>query len=189
MSTYSVLFEKEKLNFRLLAGQTLGIIGVFLITFSGIGAISPLGVALMSITGISWGMYSAFGKRATSYFSYTYNTFLILGLISVALVVGTIPFAGFEPWLSIQLPDLSLALYMGMISTAIVYVLWNKILTRLRVSQGGLVQLLVPVLTSILGILLLSESITVTFLVGAAMILVGIYANTLGRNNQKKISH
>ena len=72
---------------------------------------------------------------------------------------------------------LGLALFMGMISTALSYILWNATLRRIPASQGGVVQLTVPVLASAMGILLLGEHLTASLVLGAAAVLAGIYLN------------
>jgi drug/metabolite transporter (DMT)-like permease len=144
------------------------------ITFSKIGSVTTLGVLLMAVTGTSWGLYSAYGKRFENAFSYTYNSFLILGAIAViasimVVLLGQPIFANFS------VKDLGLALYMGMVSTALSYVLWNVTVKRIAASVGGLVQLVVPVLAPILGIILLGEQVTPALMLGGGFVLVGIY--------------
>jgi len=70
-----------------------------------------------------------------------------------------------------------MALYMGMVSTALSYVVWNSVLKKVRASQGGLAQLLVPVLTAGMGVVFLAEKISAPLVVGGALILAGIYVN------------
>src|SRR5438876_508347 len=78
---------------------------------------------------------------------------------------------------SVQLTwnGIGLALFMGMITTALSYIVWNATLRRLSASQGGIVQLLVPVLASGMGIALLGEHVTLSLVVGGASVLAGIY--------------
>ncbi len=179
MSTYSVAHDKEALTFKLALGQVLGILGVLTITFSRIGSVSLLGVLLMAATGTSWGLYSVYGRRFENAFDYTYNSFFVLGLISLALAAISLPLLGVSQWSTISLTNLLLALYLGMISTALSYILWNRILRKLKSSQGGLAQLIVPILTAVMGVFLLAEVITPTLLLGGALILIGIYVNGL----------
>jgi drug/metabolite transporter (DMT)-like permease len=177
MSSYSVVRDKEMLTVRLALGQVLGIIGVLVITFGRVGSVSPQGVLLMAATGISWGLYSVYGRTFKNPFVYTYNTFLIFGIICLTLIPVSYPFLG-GGWTGISPYALGLALYMGAVSTALSYVLWNWTLRRLRASQGGISQLVVPILTSILGVLLLSEQVSTSLLIGGALILTGIYINS-----------
>jgi drug/metabolite transporter (DMT)-like permease len=177
MSSYSVVRDKETLGLRLALGQALGIIGVLVITFGGIGSVSPQGILLMAATGTSWGLYSVYGRTFKNPFDYTYNTFLVFGTMCLILVPVSYPFFG-GGWTNISPYALGLALYMGAISTALSYVLWNWTLRRLRASQGGISQLVVPILTSILGVLLLSEQVTASLVIGGALILTGIFINS-----------
>ena len=62
-------------------------------------------------------------------------------------------------------------------STALSYVVWNSVMKKVRASQGGLAQLLVPVLTAGMGVVFLGEKISAALVVGGALTLAGIYVN------------
>jgi drug/metabolite transporter (DMT)-like permease len=181
MSTYSVVQEKEPLSAKLVLGQVLGILGVLTITFSRIGFVSSSGVLLMAATGTSWGAYSVYGRRFESSFDYTENSFLVLGVIALVLSAVSLLSFGASTWSSISTNYLLLALFMGMVTTALSYVLWNRVLKRLKSSQGGISQLIAPILTAIMGVVLLGEAVTVSLLLGGSFILVGIYLNNYRR--------
>ena len=174
MAAHSVIQGKEKLTIRLLLGQLFGLFGVLVITFGKIGSVTLLGVLLMAVTGTSWGLYSAYGKRFGNPFSYTYNSFLILGAISLSASI-TVALLAQPIFANFSVKDLGLSLYMGIVSTALSYVLWNMTVKKITTSLGGLVQLVVPVLAPILGIILLGEQVTPTLTFGGGCVLVGIY--------------
>ncbi len=177
MALFAYLHDGDRPSRRSLAGQVLAVLGVGVITFGGIRDVTVSGVALMAATGISWGLYSAYGRGAADSQGYTFYTFLVVGAFSLALV----------PILGLAAPDalrvdvawngLGLALFMGMISTALSYIVWNATLRRITASQGGIVQLSVPVFASAMGILLLGEHLTATLIAGGAAVLGGIYLN------------
>lgn len=174
MTVYSAIIAREGLTFQSALGQLLGLVGVLVITFGGIKSVTFLGVLLMAATGTSWGLYSAYGKRFDVAFSYTFNSFLIFGavtgLISLVLALsGNLPLANISP------QSMGLVLYMGMVSTALSYVLWNKTMTEIPASLGGLVQLAVPVLSPAMGIVFLGEQVTLTLVLGGGLVLIGIY--------------
>ncbi len=177
MSTYSVVQEKESPSIKLVLGQVLGILGVLTITFSRIGSVSPSGVLLMAATGISWGAYSVYGRRFENAFDYTGNSFLIFSMITLILAAISLSSYGASTWIDISANFLLLALFMGTITTALSYVLWNGVLKRLNSSQGGLAQLIVPILTAFMGVVLLAEALTLSLIVGGTLILLGIYVN------------
>jgi len=174
MVAYSVIEDKERFTPRLALGLLFGLAGVLVITFGRISSVTLIGVLLMAATGSSWGLYSAYGKRFKATFSYTYNSFLILGAFAVtttiALLLVSKPISS-----NISIQDLGLALYMGMVSTALSYVLWNATVKRIPASLGGLVQLIVPILAPVMGFVFLSEQVTVPLLIGGGLVLLAIY--------------
>ena len=123
------------------------------------------------------GLYSVYGRKSASYFGYTYNSFLFFGIANVVVILVATPLTGTQQWTAIAIPSLAIALYMGTVSTALSYVVWNSVLKKVRASQGGLAQLLVPVLTAGMGVVLLAEKISAALVVGGALILAGIYVN------------
>jgi drug/metabolite transporter (DMT)-like permease len=178
MGLYSVLLDKEKLTSRLVVSQIIGILGVFVITFGRLGSVSYTGVILMAVTGISWGLYSAYGRRFHSGFSYTYNTFLVFGIISLALIPLDHAFLNKSDWSNISFSAVGLALCMGTISTALSFVLWNRVVKKIGTVVGGLTQLIVPPLSVGMAAILLSEKISAPLIVGGALILGGICMST-----------
>ena len=175
MALYGYVHDGDRATQRSLAGQVLALFGVGVITFGGIRDVALPGILLMAVTGASWGLYSVQGRLAPDARGYTFSTFLIVGVFSLVLV----------PVLRLVEPDavrieltwnaFGLALFMGMIGTALSYVLWHLTLRRMKASQGGIVQLLVPFLASAMGVLLLGEHLTIALGLGGALVLVGIY--------------
>lgn len=174
MVAYSIINDREKVTLRLVFGLLLGLLGVLVITFGKISSVTLAGVLLMIATGASWGLYSAYGRKFDVAFGYTFNSFLILGAFAIlaALVLSSfhkVSLVNLSPF------DLGLALYMGMISTALSYVVWNKTMKEIPAYLGGLVQVTVPVLASIMGIVFLGELVTIPLVLGGALVLSGIY--------------
>ena len=174
MVAYSIIIDKERLTPRLTLGLLFGLAGVLVITFGRISSVTLVGVLLMAATGSSWGLYSAYGKRFKATFSYTYNSFLILGAFAVATTIA-LPLVGEPISTNISIQNLGLALYMGMVSTALSYVLWNATVKRIPASVGGLVQLVVPILAPVMGIIFLGEQVTVSLIIGGGLVLLAIY--------------
>lgn len=179
MTLFSVFNDEERLTISLIVGQLIGIIGVLVITASGIRSVTLIGAFLMASTGVSWGMYSVYGRRFENPFGYTYNSFLIFVMGTFALLPIVYPFLGRHLWMDVSVWSLGLELYLGMISTALSYSLWNRLMNRIRASQGGIAQLIVPVLTALMGILLLGEEVTSSLVLGGILIMLGISLNTL----------
>ena len=185
MVAYSILNDKERVTLRLGVGMLLGLLGVITITFSKITAVTLPGVVLMIATGAAWGLYSVYGRRFDVAFGYTFNSFLVLG--TFAVVVG-LALSYFHQLTLVNLSpfDLGLALYMGMVSTALSYVVWNRTMKKIPAYLGGLVQVTVPVLASIMGIIFLGEMITISLVLGGGLVLSGIYLVEFKSNSQRQ---
>ena len=175
MVAYSVFADRETVTFRLVLGQLLGLLGVLVITFGRITSVTLLGVLLMATTGTSWGLYSAYGKKFESSFSYTYNSFLILSALAIIASTIIVGLYGRQIFNGVSFQNLGLALYMGMVSTALSYVVWNATVKKIAASLGGLVQLVVPIIAPALGIVFLGEQVTPALMVGGSFVLFGIY--------------
>ncbi|CCF12809.1 putative membrane protein [Brevibacillus laterosporus GI-9] len=65
-------------------------------------------------------------------------------------------------------------LYLGLISTACAFLLWNRGLQLLNASSGGLFFFFQPIVGSFLGWLLLGEQIGFSFWIGTILIFIGV---------------
>ncbi|MED2874508.1 DMT family transporter [Bacillus thuringiensis] len=176
MVVFAWLILKERLTFKKGISVCLATIGVIIIV--GIGDLNMsniLGGISLLIAALTWALMSVLVKRLPSDYSQivvtTYSTL-------VALIVLT-PFV--LPRLhAIDVSQLTRPtiwgglLYLGIISTAVAFLLWNRGLQMLNASSGGLFFFFQPVVGTLLGWLILGERIGVTFWVGSTLILIGV---------------
>ncbi|MCU4948327.1 MULTISPECIES: DMT family transporter [Bacillus cereus group] len=176
MVVFAWLILKERLTFKKGISVCLATIGVVIIV--GIGDLNMsnmLGGISLLIAALTWALMSVLVKRLPSDYSQivvtTYSTL-------IALIVLT-PFV--LPRLhAIDVSQLTRPtiwgglLYLGIISTAIAFLLWNRGLQMLNASSGGLFFFFQPVVGTLLGWLILGEKIGVTFWVGSILILAGV---------------
>jgi drug/metabolite transporter (DMT)-like permease len=72
----------------------------------------------------------------------------------------------------------------GAVTSGAGYIVWYAALKQLRASSAASVQLSVPVITAVGGIVLLGEPLTVRLVVGSAAILGGVALVIAGRKAQ-----
>lgn len=73
---------------------------------------------------------------------------------------------GYTQLISLQLTHPTIwggLLYLGVVSTAVAFLLWNRGLQMLNASSGGIFFFFQPVVGTLLGWLILGENIGVTF--------------------------
>jgi len=134
------------------------------------------GFVLMSIAGMAWGVYTLKGKGSQSPLCDTGYNFL-----------RTLPFI-----LLLALPILSsshlshtgilLAVLSGAIASGIGYAVWYIALRGLSVIQAAVLQLLVPIIAALGGIIFANESISLQLVLSSLMVLGGILIVVMGRN-------
>lgn len=160
------------------AGLVLAIGGLVYLVSPGVTAPDPLGAALMAVAGIAWGFYSLVGRSAGDPVEATAYNFIF----SVPLVVITsLVFLG-----DFQLSPTgaAYAVASGAIASGIGYVIWYAALRGLTATSAATVQLSVPVIAAIGGVLLMSEDVTLRLVVASLATLGGV-ALVLTQRNRK----
>jgi len=61
------------------------------------------------------------------------------------------------------------------LSSAFGYVLWSSVLKQLKLSTAAIIQLSVPVIATLGGVMFLDEQLTLSMTIACTMILLGIY--------------
>jgi drug/metabolite transporter (DMT)-like permease len=89
-------------------------------------------------------------------------------MLAIALVVTGVQ----TPHVTAE--SLAAIIVLGIIGTGFAYVLNYQIITSEGATVASTVTYLLPVVAIVLGVLVLSESVTVTILVGIALILAGV---------------
>lgn len=133
------------------------------------GAPLPAGPTLaMVLAGIAWGLYSLLGRGAQAPLALTAGNFLR----AIPFVLLLLPFAAAPSrW---PHDGVALAIASGALASGVGYALWYAALPRLLASQAATLQLLVPVLAALGGIVLLGERADIRLAIGGGAILAGV---------------
>lgn len=172
------IYSGDRPNLFELTGMTIAF-GAFLWLVSpGLAAPNPIAASLMALSGIAWGVYSLRGKQAADPLIATTGNF-----------TRAVPFALLLTLLAIQHLSVSLfgtimAIASGAISSAMGYALWYEVLKNLKSTQAAIVQLSVPVIAGIGGLILLNEPMTQRFVIASILILGGIAIAILAKSSR-----
>lgn len=153
-----------------VAGLVLALGGLVGLLLPGLAA-PPLGGALlMMAAGVAWGVYSLRGKGAGDPTRVTAGNFLravplALGLSLLMLALGDTRVDAAGVWL---------AMLSGAGASAIGYAIWYTALPALKATSAATVQLSVPVLATLGGILWLGEAVSPRLVLASVAILGGI---------------
>ncbi len=152
-----------------------GLVGLVL---PGVSAPPIVSAGLMIAAGIAWGVYSLRGKTSGDPIAATAGNFLRAAPLAVALSLGA------QSSRSIDLSGAAYAIASGALASGAGYVIWYTALRSLTATMAATVQLSVPVLAAIGGVVLLREPLTVRLTLAAMAILGGVAMVVLtpGRN-------
>ncbi|MGB7212366.1 MAG: DMT family transporter [Gemmatimonadales bacterium] len=157
------------------AGLALAFGGLVYLFLPGITAPAPLGAVLMLVAGTAWGVYSLRGHGAQDALAETTGNFM--RAVPVVWVVWLVAFASVH----VQPTGIIWAVLSGAVASGIGYVIWYAALRHLSSVTAAAVQLAVPLLAGLGGILLLDERLTFRLAVAAVLVLGGIGMTIAGR--------
>lgn len=185
----ALFYRSQRLHGIQIAGTVMAAIGVIIVVLNGrfVLHLSPLGDTLAFGACLCWAFYSLLmipaGQR--------YDTLFITRKVFFYGLLSMIPYFMVCP----DLPSLSVVmrpdvlanlLFLGCVASMLCYLAWNWVIKKLG---SGIVTNYVyfnPVTTVIFAWLILSERITLYFLLGTLLILTGMYLCNKITSKQKR---
>ena len=170
----------ERLRPKQLAGLALALGGLVGLLLPGLSAPPLAGSVLMLGAGLAWGIYSLRGKGAGNPTQVTAGNFLRAAPVAVALSVMMFVFEGASP-APVDKAGLGYAVASGALTSGLGYAVWYTALPALKATTAATVQLSVPVIAALGGIVFLGEAVTPRLALASAAILGGIALVALGK--------
>ena len=164
------LFQKEKITVQKFFGVILALFGLaYLLYPKDSFEISLFHAFLMIIAGISWAIYTILGKKSSDSLYNTMDNFVKSLIFIVIFYILFLPENMF-----ITNKGLFLAFVSGSVTSAIGYVLWYEVLPKMQFITAGIIQLFAPIISIVISIIFLNESLSMTLFLSATMIFIGI---------------
>ena len=177
----------EPLSAAKVVGLLLGFSGIVAVSVGSIfgsGLGTPLGVAIGVSSAVFWALgtvyFKKYGERLSTLWSvalpFTLGGVFLMGL---ALVLG--PFSEIS-WTGTFVASL---LYTSLIGTASAWVLWFGLVSVGEASRVSAYVFFVPLVSILIGALLLGETLSLSLVIGAALVISGIYLVNRRRDEEK----
>ena len=158
-------------------GLFVAIFGLIYLVLPGLAAPPLLSSLLMAFAGVAWGFYTLRGKGSANPLAETTGNFAR----SVPMVVlFSLPFLS-EFHASKR--GILFAVLSGVAASGIGYAVWYAALKFHTATRAAILQLSVPILAAVGGVVLLSERITIRLLAAAVLILGGIGLAVIAKKN------
>jgi DME family drug/metabolite transporter len=169
---FAFLALRERPSTRWILSTAVAVLGIALLALpTGVAPVEPLAVLLPLVAGAGYAVYATASKRllvdgdnvAVAAIGFGGGALILLPVLALADL----------SWLR-DPRGLSVAIWLGVVATAIAYILFTRALTRLPVSWGATLSLAEPLTASLLGTIVLGESLVPIQLLGAGLVAVGL---------------
>lgn len=175
----SHLFSDEKMTKNKAIGVIFAFTGVLLILLG-----KPERISLSSETFIGdlltlgsafvFGSYTVYSKNFLKYYPPLQLTTISMTVGGLSLVAAGIPWLMELNFASVSWVSYGGAIYSGLFSVGIAYIIWNYGLRQVGAVRTATYQNLVPVMGLILGFIILGEKMTAVQYIGSAIVIAGI---------------
>lgn len=171
------IWAGERLRRLQLVGLVLAFGGIVGLLLPGLSAPPLYGSLLMLGAGVAWGVYSLRGKGAGDPLNITAGNFLRAASISIILSALMLNGASWD------IAGFWYAVSSGALASGIGYAIWYTVLPALKATSAATVQLSVPVIAALGGIMLLGEPLSLRLVLASLAILGGIALVILEKQN------
>ncbi len=178
MLLVAIVYRSERFTKTQVAGSLMACVGMAVVVLNGhfVLHLSPLGDMLAFSACLCWALYSLLMKIALE----RYNIFFITrkvffyGLITIIPYYLVVPeFPSIEVLLSSQV--LWNLLFLAVVASMLCFLIWNWVISKLGAVVATNWVYFNPITTIIFAWWLLHEQITIWFLFGTMLILLGMY--------------
>jgi len=165
----SFFFLKEGLSPARIAGLVLGVAGVALVSRPA-GAIAPLAVAAALAAPFLYGLTGVYLKRWAAEAparGMAVGTQVAAGLVVLPFIAVSPPAAAPTPLVAASV------LALGLLCSAVAYVLYFRLIADIGATGALTVTYLIPVFGVLWGAVFLGETVSLSMLGGAALVVLG----------------
>jgi O-acetylserine/cysteine efflux transporter len=184
----SFLILGEPLSAAKVVGLFLGFSGLVAVSagsFFGASLGTPLGVAFGAGSAVSWALGTVYFKKYAERLS-------MLWAVAVPFALGGVFLTGLglvlEPYAGISWTGTFVAswLYTALVGTALAWVLWLGLVRAGEASRVAAYVFFVPLVSVLIGALFLGEALSPSLVIGAVLVVFGIYlVNRQGAEEKK----
>lgn len=173
------LWHREQLPVSSWAALATAACGLVYLAAPGLDAPDPVGMGLMTVAGIAWGTFSLLARGSSDPVGANMANFV--GCVPLAAIASLFSASHFH----ISMPGVALGMASGAIASGLGYAIWYAAVKGLPRTHAAAVQLSVPVIAALGGVVLLSEPVTLRLMIASIAVLGGVAVVVYGQPASK----
>ena len=163
------LVKGERPCLQVWSGIVLAFSGLIYLLLPGVSAPPLSNALLMMVAGMAWGIYSLRGKSISNpIVSTSWNFIATVPMVLVTYLI-------FHAEISLTSKGVILAILSGALASGIGYTIWYAALPYLSATRAATIQLTVPIIAAVGGVLFLSEPISLRLALASIAVLGGVF--------------
>jgi len=174
----AAVFLREKMNMGKIISVITGFAGCIMVikgTYTGYtGVINPLKGNLLALgSALCWALYTVFGGGPVKKYGAVLTTFITIsfGMLMLLFMMFLMRINFWDIGRSVFLAGA----YLGIVPAGIGFTLWYNALKYIDAGELGIFRYLASVVTAILAVIFLKESLNVLMLVGMSLVFLSLY--------------
>ena len=189
---FAMFFAKEKLRLYQVVAVAIALAGLGIIAVHTDASTTVLGLALVVLAGLSWGIANTTSRRAGSINMLSYVVWASLFSVPPLLVMSLIFEGGWES-LTTSLVTAPLGAWLGVLwqswgNTLFGYAAWGWLLSKHPAAVVAPAPLLVPIFGMGASAFFLSEPLPFWKMLAAGLVIVGLFVNLFWPSLEKWFS-
>lgn len=179
VTVLAVILYKEKLYWSKIWALALSVLGIYLLVGGGNATLNFKGVALAIVSGFFYAYYivgvshSEINKIDTFVLTFYLASIAALSLFIMGMINGQLDF-NIKPYSFLASSGIAL------VSTVLALTMFLKGIKIIGPSSAAILSTLEPIVSIILGVLILKEELSFTIVIGCVLILLSVIILTLG---------
>lgn len=186
----AALFFRQKITVFNIAGMLVAFVGSAFVVWNGkINLeLNPLGDLLIVLSAVSWAAYTLLGRKIVK----RYDSVIIARRIILTGMVLFAPFSFYEIFSrqvnNVTVPALMGAVYLGVLCTALAFILWNKMLAELGIVFVTNMIYFQCMITMFCAWITIHEPITPMLIGASCVVIAGVYLSNMNSSPAKRAS-
>ncbi len=172
----AIFLKEEHFSWKILISSAVAFAGVAVVTFRDgfVWGNGLLGNILSFLAALSWAVYSVLLKRVQG----RRSTLSITRKVMFYGMLCAFPFMFLEPMTSLSTllrPDLlANILFLALICSMAAFFIWNLVIKKIGAIRASNYLYLDPIISIVMGVILLGERVTTIAVIGCALVLLGV---------------